>query len=93
MSTPVIAVPPAASPAYPPPAIAATEPIIALTSETFTAAELQFMESVFFYWEENSPLAKPFENSDPNADGYDPALALLIDVRAKLAALRPAVAS
>lgn len=93
MSTPTILTPPAASPNYPPPAISATDPVVQLTSETFTAEELQFMESVFWYWEENCPLAKPFENSDPNDDGYDPALALLTDVRAKLAALKPAVTS
>ena len=93
MSSPTILTPPAASPAYPPPAIAATDPVVTLTSETFTAEELQFMESVFWFWEETNPAARPFENTDPNADGYDPALAMLTNVRAKLAALKPAVAS
>jgi hypothetical protein len=55
----------------------------------FTADEIDFTQSVFWYWEENSPLARPFENTDPIKDGYDPNLAMLTSVRTKLAALRP----
>ena len=92
MSAPILSVPPAANPNFPPQAVTAATPTVP-NAGIFTVQEIEFMESVFWYWEENCPLAKPFENSDPNADGYDPALNLLTDVRAKLAALKPAVAS
>lgn len=91
MSTqPSIVIPPAASPDYPPPAVNAQTPTVP-DAGVFTADEIQFLESVLLYWETTSPLARPFENTDPVKDGYDPMLQALTAIRAKLAALRPTV--
>jgi hypothetical protein len=90
MSAPILSVPPAANPNFPPQAVTAATPSVP-NAGIFTVQEIEFMESVFWYWEENSPLARPFENTDPEADGYDPNLQMLTTVRAKLAALKPTV--
>lgn len=87
-NNPTLAIPPVADPNFPPTLTNGGEPTVTV-SNVFTEAELNFMQSVLWYWEENSPEARPFESTDPQADGYDPNLQMLTSVRAKLAALVP----
>lgn len=93
MSTqPTLCIPPVADPNYPNPDATLglnTPELVDQLNGIFTSEEIDFMESVFWFWEENSPLARPFENTDPEKDGYDPNLDMLTTIRAKLAALKP----
>lgn len=93
MSTPpaaTLSIPNPADPSFPAAPITATDPTVP-DAGVFTAEEVEFMESILLFWEQTSPLSRPYENTDPVADGYDPQLAMLTTVRAKLAALRPTV--
>jgi hypothetical protein len=85
-----LSTPTPADPNFPRPSIASTDPTVP-DAGVFTAEEVEFMESVLLFWEQSSPLSRSYENTDPVADGYDPNLAMLTTVRAKLAALRPTV--